>query len=153
MRAFSFLDLPAPVLFAVNMADQDDFEIDPAIAEAMGFSGFGTQPGGKKRKFDGGDAFVDPTIKKQTEAPNSADLAGSARGANNTPLGQKSAPSGAENAVSTSEAHAIQGAVGGDASGRPDLQTLRHGIKNDRGDMAYFLPSFIEDPWKGLEPK
>merc|ERR1711939_688472 len=141
---------PAP---QVNMADQDDFEIDPAIAEAMGFSGFGTQPSGKKRKFDGGDAFVDPTIKKQTEAPTSSILAASGKGANNTPSGQRSAPSGVENAPSTSEAHAIQGAVGGDASGRPDLQTLRHGIKNDRGDMAYFLPSFIEDPWKGLEPK
>ncbi|KAI7286418.1 hypothetical protein KC345_g1122 [Hortaea werneckii] len=135
------------------MADQDDFEIDPAIAEAMGFSGFGTQPGGKKRKFDGSDAFVDPTIKKQTEAPTSSIPAASGKGANNTPLGQKSALSGVENVTFTSEAHAIQGAVGGDASGRPNLQASRHGIKNDRGDMAYFLPSFIEDPWKGLEPK
>ncbi|KAI7467140.1 hypothetical protein KC351_g14164 [Hortaea werneckii] len=135
------------------MADQDDFEIDPAIAEAMGFSGFGTQPGGKKRKFDGGDAFVDPTIKKQTEAPTSSVPTGSGKGANNTPLGQRPALSGVGNVASTSESHAIQGAVGGETSGRPDLQALRHGIKNDRGDMAYFLTSFIEDPWKGLEPK
>ncbi|GAB1733453.1 hypothetical protein NU195Hw_g2288t1 [Hortaea werneckii] len=135
------------------MADQDDFEIDPAIAAAMGFSGFGTQPGGKKRKFDGGNAFVDPTIKKMTEAPTSSIPAASGKGANNTPLGQKSALTGMKNIASTSEAHAMQDAVSGETSGRPDLQTLRHGIKNDRGDMAYFLPSFIEDPWKGLEPK
>lgn len=137
----------------VNMTDQDDFEIDPAIAEAMGFSGFGTQPGGKKRKFDGGDAFVDPTIKKQTEAQSSSDLAGNVKGANITPLGQKSALSGVENVAPTSEAHANQGPVGGQASGRQDLQSLRYGVKNERGDTAYFLPSFIEDPWKGLEPK
>ncbi|KAI7164804.1 hypothetical protein KC349_g341 [Hortaea werneckii] len=135
------------------MADQDDFEIDPAIAEAMGFSGFGTQPGGKKRKFDGGDAFVDPTIKKQPEAQGSSDLAGSARGANNTPLGQRSALSGAETVASTSEAHADQSPVGAEAPGQPDLQALRYGVKNDKEDTAYFLPSFIEDPWKGLEPK
>ncbi|KAI7216524.1 hypothetical protein KC333_g4789 [Hortaea werneckii] len=135
------------------MADQDDFEIDPAIAEAMGFSGFGTQPGGKKRKFDGGDAFVDPAIKKQTEAQNSSDLAGSARGANITPLGQRSALSGLDNAAPTSEAHANRSPVGGEASGQQDLQALRYGVKNDKGDTAYFLPSFIEDPWKGLEPK
>ncbi|GAB1739703.1 hypothetical protein NU219Hw_g4645t1 [Hortaea werneckii] len=135
------------------MADQDDFDIDPAIAEAMGFSGFGTQPGGKKRKFDGGDAFVDPTIKKQTEAPASSGLAGAAKGANNTPLGQRSALGGVENVASASEAHANQGAGAGDISGRPDLQALRYGVKNDKGDTAYFLPSFIEDPWKGLEPK
>ncbi|RMX92827.1 hypothetical protein D0868_13200 [Hortaea werneckii] len=121
------------------MADQDDFEIDPAIAEAMGFSGFGTQPGGRKRKFDGGDAFVDPTIKKQTEAQSSSDL--------------RSALSGVENGAPTSGAHANQGSVGGEASGQQDLQALRYGVKNDKGDTAYFLPSFIEDPWKGLEPK
>ncbi|KAF1356214.1 hypothetical protein BDV97DRAFT_365001 [Delphinella strobiligena] len=37
--------------------------------------------------------------------------------------------------------------------GMPDQQelaALRRGIKNARGDMAYFLPSFIEDPWNGL---
>ena len=30
------------------------------------------------------------------------------------------------------------------------LQALRRGIRNERGDMAYFLPSFLEDPWKEL---
>ncbi|KAG9654444.1 hypothetical protein KCU64_g7202, partial [Aureobasidium melanogenum] len=31
-----------------------------------------------------------------------------------------------------------------------ELAALRRGIKNARGDMVVFLPSFIEDPWKGL---
>ena len=30
------------------------------------------------------------------------------------------------------------------------LQALRRGVRNERGDMAYFLPSFLEDPWKEL---
>lgn len=37
--------------------------------------------------------------------------------------------------------------------GLPDQQelfALRRGVKNARGDMAYFLPSFIEDPWSSL---
>lgn len=33
---------------------------------------------------------------------------------------------------------------------REELGSLRRGVQNARGDMAYFLPSFIEDPWKGL---
>ncbi|KAG8623255.1 hypothetical protein KVT40_008231 [Elsinoe batatas] len=30
------------------------------------------------------------------------------------------------------------------------LQDLRHGVKNEHGDVVYFLPSFLEDPWVGL---
>ncbi|KAK7533052.1 uncharacterized protein J3D65DRAFT_68111 [Phyllosticta citribraziliensis] len=33
----------------------------------------------------------------------------------------------------------------------PDLQALRNGIRDKNGDIAYFLPSFIEDPWTRLE--
>ncbi|KAK8205888.1 hypothetical protein IWZ01DRAFT_58483 [Phyllosticta capitalensis] len=33
----------------------------------------------------------------------------------------------------------------------PDLHALRNGIRNENGDIAYFLPSFIEDPWAHLE--
>ncbi|KAK8215481.1 hypothetical protein BKA81DRAFT_405796 [Phyllosticta paracitricarpa] len=35
----------------------------------------------------------------------------------------------------------------------PDLQALRNGIRDENGDIAYFLPSFIEDPWMRLERK
>jgi hypothetical protein len=31
-----------------------------------------------------------------------------------------------------------------------ELSALRRGVKNARGDMVVFMPSFIEDPWKGL---
>ncbi|KAK8151434.1 hypothetical protein BKA80DRAFT_286878 [Phyllosticta citrichinensis] len=32
-----------------------------------------------------------------------------------------------------------------------DLQALRNGIRYGNGDIAYFLPSFIEDPWTRIE--
>jgi len=34
-----------------------------------------------------------------------------------------------------------------------NLQALRRGVRNERGDMAYFLPSFLEDPWAKLVAK
>lgn len=36
--------------------------------------------------------------------------------------------------------------------GEYDLQALRYGVKNERGDTVFFLPSFIEDPWTYLKP-
>lgn len=29
-------------------------------------------------------------------------------------------------------------------------QAYRHGVKNEQGDIVYFLPGFLEDPWKEL---
>lgn len=34
-----------------------------------------------------------------------------------------------------------------------ELQALRKGVRNDRGDTVYFLPSFIQDPWTGLRAR
>ncbi|KAK4548762.1 hypothetical protein LTR36_008535 [Oleoguttula mirabilis] len=52
------------------MAEDDGLDIDPAIAEAMGFSGFGMQPSSKKRKFDANDTFVDPSVKQDAAPAN-----------------------------------------------------------------------------------
>jgi len=131
------------------MADNEDFHIDPAVAAAMGFSGFGAQPGGKKRKFDTDDAFVDPDVKA-----TSARTYDKGKGANNVPLGArvltKSSGGGGADADNGST---MQQTDLGNRQGRArvDLQALRQGVKNRRGDMVYFLPSFIEDPWKGLK--
>lgn len=54
----------------------DDTELDPELAKAMGFSGFGTQPN-KKRKFTHNDAVVETAPKKEGS------------GANNTALGAR----------------------------------------------------------------
>ncbi len=52
-------------------------------------------------------------------------------------------------------AHSPAATGSGRASGhgglsQAELQALRKGVKDERGDVAYFLPSFVEDPWKGL---
>jgi len=39
---------------------------------------------------------------------------------------------------------------GGASVSRADLNALRFGVKNAEGDKAYFLPSFVEDPWEKL---
>ncbi|MCJ1310671.1 hypothetical protein MMC25_004337 [Agyrium rufum] len=38
----------------------------------------------------------------------------------------------------------------GDEEERWDLRALARGIPNENGDMVYFKPSFIEDPWEEL---
>ncbi|KAF2747173.1 hypothetical protein M011DRAFT_477620 [Sporormia fimetaria CBS 119925] len=40
---------------------------------------------------------------------------------------------------------------GGPTVTKAELNALRQGIRNSRGDLAYFLPSFVEDPWEKLE--
>ena len=114
-------------------------DIDPAIAEAMGFSGFGTQTT-KKRKHGSEDAFVGAQA--------------ASTGSNKEPIGSRDA--GASKAA---PAHKKSGgppehlATQTDADGKPTLDALRHGVKNENGDMVYFLPSFLEDPWKDLRPR
>ncbi|CAO2654250.1 Nn.00g109830.m01.CDS01 [Neocucurbitaria sp. VM-36] len=39
---------------------------------------------------------------------------------------------------------------GGPPISRAELNALRFGVQNERGDTAYFLPSFVEDPWDKL---
>lgn len=39
---------------------------------------------------------------------------------------------------------------GGPSITRAELNALRHGVRNENGDTAYFLPSFVEDPWEKL---
>jgi hypothetical protein len=36
---------------------------------------------------------------------------------------------------------------GGPAISKGELNALKFGVKNEYGDTAYFLPSFVEDPW------
>ncbi|KAF2711791.1 hypothetical protein K504DRAFT_475540 [Pleomassaria siparia CBS 279.74] len=39
---------------------------------------------------------------------------------------------------------------GGPSLSENDLYALRRGVKDEAGDMMYFLPSFVEDPWEKL---
>ena len=40
---------------------------------------------------------------------------------------------------------------GGPAISRAELNALRNGVQTENGDTAYFLPSFVEDPWAKLK--
>ncbi|KAK5138035.1 hypothetical protein LTR08_005832 [Meristemomyces frigidus] len=140
------------------MAEDDDFDIDPSIAKAMGFSGFGMQPG-KKRKFDVNDGFVDPSVKKQATPPEGLSKG---KGANDVPLGIRNgretmaygdSTSASDGGVAPKPKSAPGPSAPSELTGQARLQALRQGLKNERGDMAYFLPSFIEDPWKNLRPQ
>lgn len=46
------------------MEGEENMDIDPAIATAMGFASFGTKPGGK-RKYNSNDGYVDPALSSQ----------------------------------------------------------------------------------------
>jgi hypothetical protein len=130
------------------MAENDDFEIDPAIAASMGFSSFGDQVK-KKRKYEGNDAFIDPDASLSTDSPkltgaNAMNVTSSPKRVTEPVIAQKS--------VNTD----IAPRAGDPASGyvgpagyvsKYSLEELRRGVKNENGDMVYFQPCFIEDPW------
>lgn len=132
------------------MAENDDFDIDPAIAASMGFSSFGHQ--GKKRKHDSNDAFVDPaaslSLKQLQQNPSKP----SERSISKATASEQPAEdvTGQERAASTAPR------AGEPASGyiapsgyvsKYTLEELRRGVKNENGDMVYFQPCFIEAPW------
>lgn len=141
------------------MEPTEDFEIDPAIAEAMGFTGFGMQPG-KKRKFNANDGVVDDVS--------------SATAGNKEPLGKgKKFPDRPANSSETttndgphtiSESSTLHDPAGHQSAGahvpvasaqgrgKPTIEELKNGVRSENGDVAYFMPSFLEDPWKDLRP-
>lgn len=57
----------------------------------------------------------------------------------NTSLADPSAPSA--NSMGSGSA------FGPRTLSREELAALRRGVRNAQGDLAYFLPSFVEDPW------
>jgi hypothetical protein len=131
------------------MADASDFEVDPAIAAAMGFSGFGASSN-KKRKFNKDDGFVDPDIV--TAAHQSSGANSVAVGPRNGSRVQRTTdhqplPSAQAQFVGSRPEQVAAVPVKTD---EPSLDALRHGVTNAAGDMVYFKQSFIEDPWAPL---
>lgn len=134
------------------MADTEEFDIDPAIAEAMGFSSFGMQA--KKRKFDHNDGFVDSAAAKpenQTESNITAIRVRPAGVDGPTSAQHPHGEHGVQQAA-TDEITVATAAADGNSE-KPTLEQLRRGVKSDQGDTVYFLPSFIEDPWKDIRPR
>lgn len=53
-------------------------------------------------------------------------------------------------AMSTSATGSLAGPRAGKLQDNYDWQSLKRGIRNERGDVAYYDASFVEDPWKHL---
>jgi len=152
-----------------NSADDDyddEFAVDPTLAASLGFSSFGTQPSAKKRKYGHNDnAFVDPSSSSSQNKPKAAQK-DAGKGANALPLGRRKDTAIAASAMIEPLKAVISSPVIVEATsittssvnqGAPSLtsrevgiEAYRHGVKQSNGDMAYFLPSFLEDPWARL---
>ncbi|KAF2835590.1 hypothetical protein M501DRAFT_941422 [Patellaria atrata CBS 101060] len=133
------------------MADEE-YDIDPEIAAAMGFGTFGSQTN-KKRKYNQQDAVTD---QDQTSKPKSAST-----GTNSTPIGARlpraqslpSRPPALEQEqnqqpAATTSVQQLQW-----ANDRENLNTLAQGVRDANGDIAYYMPSFVEDPWASWREK
>jgi len=165
------------------MSDNEDVDVDPDMAAAMGFSSFGAAPSTKKRKYNHNNAIVDVS---SDATPNL-----SVRGSNALPLGQRRVPTQLPAAVASgddsveavveanknaAEAADVAGARapllsqhsaatasilkewdvakhGARQYSAAELAALREGVVTANGHIAYFLPSFLEDPWKKLESR
>lgn len=150
------------------MAENEESEIDPAIAEAMGFAGFGMQPG-KKRKLNADMAFVDSkaaTPQQQTKGKEGI-VSGSTNLANAKPASSQTIALGKSQSTPLEQTRPSQQSTSGISAGVIDtatpseidgndeqsLRALANGVRNKNGDMVYFMPNFLEDPWRKLEPR
>jgi len=52
--------------------------------------------------------------------------------------------------ISTGTTGSSAGLPAGNHQGSYDWQSLRRGVRDERGDVAYYDASFVEDPWKHL---
>ena len=156
------------------MAEESSFDVDPALAASMGFSSFGQQfPTGKRKRNAKTDAVVDTDSAKQKTASgaNRMELGSKstiplreekkARHASDITAGAAATlkPAMRNESQSTSNgirryrtAHFPEGVKEKlDQMSEKELDALKRGVQNERGDMVYFLPSFLEDPWADCE--
>ena len=128
--------------------------MDAQMREMMGFSNFATKPDAKKRK----------TSEDTAVAATSSNSIPLGEGAYSRPLTHNTGYQSrnfAAPAAATSASPTGDSAKSAFPSGVPveifdkltwkELEAYRKGVKNKNGDVAYFLPSFIEDPWAKLE--
>ncbi|KAF2147467.1 uncharacterized protein K452DRAFT_304295 [Aplosporella prunicola CBS 121167] len=127
----------------------DDMEMDPEMAAVMGFASFGAS---KKRKFHANDAFVEgQSDAKRPKATgtgaNMTEIGARKTSIDGAPQPPDDAPD-AEKEDAVTPSHPSLPPKPSASSERPG--DLASGFKNENGDMAYFLPSFVEDPWHRL---
>lgn len=145
-----------------------DEEEDIDIAAAMGFGSFGST---KKRKFE---HTTSPRAAVDASGANSTQLdirAGKSENTSDEVPADSEAQESERRAATGSSAHftnvpsaaAATGdhyyndttaletvSFGGPPITKRELNALKFGVSNSEGDMAYFLPNFVEDPWARL---
>ncbi|KIV98614.1 uncharacterized protein PV09_09606 [Verruconis gallopava] len=143
------------IILPNNMDIADQEVSDARMGDVMGFTSFGSRPEVKKRKT----SHVDQPVTSTT-AHVTTPLANS--GFQNTqilthnPAQITQLPTDASSTSPTSEQpkNAFPTGVPMDIFNKltwKELEAYRKGVKNENGDIAWFLPSFIEDPWAKLE--
>jgi hypothetical protein len=163
------------------MSDNEELEVDSEMAAAMGFSSFGAVPSTKRRKYNHNDAVVDASIAPNLSIRGSNALPlGQKRVPAQLPSMIASEDNAAEAVIEANENAAEAADVAGAQAPLPskhsaatasvlngwdvakqgarqysaaELAALREGVVTTNGHIAYFLPSFVEDPWKKVESR
>lgn len=123
----------------MDLTNPEDMEAQ--MGAMMGFTTFGAQPDAKKRKTEhespAGQTSTEPGLHSHPLTHNPAQPATLA--SPTTPEQPKSAfPTGVPMEIF-------------DKLTWKELEAYRKGVRKENGDLAWFLPSFIEDPWAKLE--
>ena len=118
-----------------KVANEDEINLDDAISDF-------TNPAPQTHNNAPGKA-------KKNQPADSGLAAFLARGQNlpEKPAVTESTPN---LAVSGDPPAAEMISFGGPPISKAELNALRHGVRMENGDTAYFLPSFVEDPWARL---
>lgn len=156
----------------------EDFDENDEMAAMMGFSSFGGTKKRKfdqahspaKEEYSASGANS-TELGVRTKAPDNEQLSGEeapstvshakppppanglasflARG-QALPEKPARAPHSQDGPARTGPSESETVSFGGTSISRAELNALRFGVKNQDGDTAYFLPSFVEDPWAAL---
>jgi len=120
--------------------NEDEINLDDAVSDAV-------------------SDFTNPTPQPHNSAPGKATksqpadsgLAAFLARGQNLPEKPAATESNTPNlAMSTDPPATEMVSFGGPAISKAELNALRHGVRMENGDTAYFLPSFAEDPWARL---
>lgn len=120
----------------------NNVEVQPSVAENA--AGTPTPPTNTRRK------------PKQQAASSLADFLNRGHSLPDKPQGTAQDSQLTQPATQPPSSAAAEGAsqtvsFGGPPITRSELNALKQGLKNERGDVIFFLPSFVEDPWERLE--
>lgn len=148
------------------MEDSEDPDFTSEMGDLMGFSSFGMKPDAKKRK-KGHDTPLATQISSTGSNATPIGQKGAHSSQQMHQFAQNSAPQPTAAVPIIPNQNNQAGAVDAPKKERSafptgvpmeildkldwtELESYRKGVKEANGDIAWFLPSFIEDPWATL---